>query len=131
MLKITKNKVSKLILSQLAIILAFIFLYFFFNSNLDNIMPSCFWKEHFNVICPSCGATRCLQNFFAGNFLVSLSYNPFVFVLIIYLILLDIVYVFNNVFNKHVFKFLYPKWWYVIIYFSIWAISTVIYNVLR
>lgn len=42
MLKITKNKVSKLILSQLAIILAFIFLYFFFNSNLDNIMPSCF-----------------------------------------------------------------------------------------
>lgn len=35
--------------------------------------------------CPACGSTRCVRYFFSGEFLVSFSMNPAVFLLIVYL----------------------------------------------
>lgn len=131
MSKIKNNKILKLIFLQILILFILIGLYLFFNSNLDDlIMPKCFWNENYGVLCPSCGATRCLQNLFAGNIINAFYYNPFICMLAIYLIVLDIVYFVNTIFNKNILKFIYPKWWYVIIYFSIWAIYTIIINVI-
>ena len=128
---IINNKYLKLLLIQLAILLVLVFIFVFANSPLVDIAPSCFWQENYGFNCPSCGATRCVTNFINGNFSLAFSYNPFLFILIVYLFLLDLLYIINTILNKKYLRFFYPKWWYVIIYFSLWAIYTIIINVLN
>lgn len=50
--------------------------------------PECFFYSNFGIECPTCGATRCVFSFFSGNFASALNYNPFIFWLIVYGILL-------------------------------------------
>ncbi len=50
--------------------------------------PDCFFVRNFGIQCPSCGGTRCVFQFFSGNFAESLSLNPLYFFTIIYVILL-------------------------------------------
>ncbi len=128
---IQNNKYLKLLLIQLVIAFVLVFIFVFINSSLINLIPPCFWLKNYGFYCPSCGSTRCVINFINGDFQSSFFYNPFLFVLIIYLFLLDLLYIINTISNKKYLKFFYPKWWYVIIYFSLWAIYTIIINVLN
>ncbi len=50
--------------------------------------PDCYFVRTFGIQCPSCGGTRCVFQFFSGNFAESLSLNPLYFFAIIYVILL-------------------------------------------
>ena len=50
--------------------------------------PECFFVRNFGVECPSCGGTRCVFQFFSGNFVESFSLNPLFFLSIIYILLL-------------------------------------------
>ena len=128
---IKNNKYFKLLLIQLAILLVLVFIFGFVHSPLINIMPHCFWKENYGFYCPSCGSTRCVSSLINGDISSAFSYNPFTFILIIYLFLLDLLYIINTISNKTHLKIFYPKWWYIIIYFSLWAIYTIIINVLN
>ena len=125
------KKYSKLIIIQFSIIALLVMIFIFVNSPFRNFVPNCYWKENYNITCPSCGATRCVTNFINSNFKVAFFYNPFLFILIVYLFLLDLLYIINTISGKKYLKFFYPKWWYVIIYFSLWAIYTIIINVLN
>ena len=125
------KKYSKLIIIQISIIVLLAMIFIFVNSPFKNLTPSCYWKENYNITCPSCGGTRCIANFINGNFRDAFFYNPFLFILIVYLFLLDLLYIINTILNKKYLRFFYPKWWYVIIYFSLWAIYTIIINVLN
>ena len=125
------KKYSKLIIIQFSIIALLVMIFIFVNSPFRNFVPNCYWKENYNLTCPSCGATRCVTNFINSNFKVAFFYNPFLFILIVYLFLLDLLYIINTISGKKYLKFFYPKWWYVIIYFSLWAIYTIIINVLN
>ena len=128
---INNNKYLKLLLIQLLILLVLVLIFVFVNSSLINIIPSCYWYENYGIHCFSCGSTRCIINFINGNFSSSFLSNPFTFILIIYLFSLDLLYIINTILDKKYLKFFYPKWWYVIIYFSLWAIYTVIMNILN
>lgn len=125
---IQKNKYLKVLLIQLAILLVLVFLFMFVHSSLIDFIPPCYWQEHFGLLCPSCGSTRCIIHFLEGNFLTAFSYNPFLFILIVYFLILDIVFIINTLFEKKFLKFLYPKWWYIIVYFSLWTIYTIYIN---
>ena len=125
------KKYSKLIIIQFSIIALLVMIFIFVNSPFRNFVPNCYWKENYNLTCPSCGATRCVTNFINSNFKVAFFYNPFLFILIVYLFLLDLLYIINTISGKKYLKFFYLKWWYVIIYFSLWAIYTIIINVLN
>ncbi len=128
---INNNKYLKLLLIQLLILLVLVLIFVFVNSSLINIIPSCYWYENYGIHCFSCGSTRCIINFINGNLFSSFLSNPFTFILIIYLFSLDLLYIINTILDKKYLKFFYPKWWYVIIYFSLWAIYTVIINILN
>lgn len=58
----------------------------------------CIYK-YFGIQCPSCGATRCVYNFFKGNFAEAFQFNQLFFILIILalilLVLLNLRFVFG------------------------------------
>lgn len=62
---------------------------------LLNAGPPCFFAR-LGVLCPSCGATRCVRYFFSGQFSSAFAMNPFIFGLMLYaliwLILVNIGY---------------------------------------
>ncbi len=130
MKKVLNKKYSKLIIIQISIIVILTMIFLFVHSPFISLTPNCFWKENFNVSCPSCGSTRCIISLVHGDFFSAFLYNPFLFILIIYLFLLNFLYIINTILNKKYLKFFYPKWWYVIIYFSLWAIYTIIMNII-
>ena len=127
---LSKKKYFKLIFIELSIIISLIIIFVFVNSSFINFIPSCFWLKNYGFICPACGSTRCIISFMEWNFVASFLYNPFLFVLILYLFLLNLLYILNTILDKKIFKFFYPKWWYIIVYFSIWAIYTIIINII-
>ncbi len=62
---------------------------------LDNIakymidyFPECFYYSRFGILCPTCGATRCVFNFFSFDFARAFAYNQYIFCLIVYALLL-------------------------------------------
>lgn len=128
---IKNNKYLKLLLIQLTLIIVFVFIFVFVKSSLINLIPPCYWQENYGFNCPSCGSTRCIISLMNGDFSSAFSYNPFTFILIMYVFLLDLLYIINTISDKKYLKFLYPKWWYVIIYFSLWGIYTVFINVIN
>lgn len=128
---INNKKYLKLLLIQSLILIVLVLIFVFVNSSLINIIPSCYWMKNYGLHCFSCGSTRCIINFINGDFFSSFWSNPFTFILIIYLFSLDLLYIINTILDKKYLKFFYPKWWYVIIYFSLWAIYTVIINILN
>lgn len=106
--------------------MAIIFFYFFVNSSYVEELPACYIRENFHVICPSCGGTRCVTNFVKGNFQQAFQYNPIIFIMICYLLFINSIYVIDTIRNKKN-KYLYPKWWY----FVIWAFILIGFSVIR
>ena len=128
--KIKNNKFLKLILIQIIILIVLMLTILFIKSTLIHLVPNCYWQENYGIICPSCGSTRCVINLINGNFKVSFFYNPFLFILIIYLFLLDLIYIINTIWNKKYLESFYPKWYYIIVYFSLWVFYTIIINII-
>ena len=104
-----------------------------FVSNIAQFISSssdtCFMK-YFGLTCPSCGGTRCVYNFFKGNFTEAFGYNQFLFVLIIYVLILvvflNLRYVFGLEFAKKPIKYMVHPTAVIII-----AISFVAFGVIR
>lgn len=129
LVNIMNLKIKKLIISEITISLSILMLYFICNSNLLNLVPKCIVNENFNILCPSCGATRCVICIFNLEFLNAFLYNPLIFVLIIYFILLNFIYIYNTLFNKKALRLLYYKNIYIILIISI-LLFTIFRNIL-
>lgn len=125
-----KKQILKLIMLQLAILFAVLLVFFFVHSSFLKILPSCFWKENYNIICPSCGGTRFVISLFHGNLQEAFFYHPFFFVLLIYLFLIDIIYLLNTIIKKDLLTIFYPKWWYLLVYVCLWIAYTIYLNVM-
>lgn len=124
-----KKSTFKILLIQFFILLFLGCAFLFFKFAPDFLFPSCFWLENFGIICPSCGATRSFQSLFEGDFVSAFFYNPFIFVLFFYLLILDVIYSFNNLLGKNYFKFLYPKPWKIILFFVLWFFYVIFINI--
>ncbi|MBE7040962.1 MAG: DUF2752 domain-containing protein [Ruminococcaceae bacterium] len=62
------------------------------------------------IICPGCGGTRCVYNFFSGNLYQSFVFHPFVFCMIWYcflvILLLNLEFIFKSKIAKRIRRFL-------------------------
>lgn len=97
------------------------------NSNLMQYTPSCLFYKATNLQCPSCGGTRCVENILKGNFKEAFLFHPIFFISIFYLLLCNIVYLINLNKKNKILTWIYPKYWYAIIF----AVILVIYGILR
>jgi len=108
-------KIKKLIITEIIISLVILTLYIICNSKLLNFVPNCIINEKFNILCPSCGATRCIINIFKFNLITAFLYNPLIIILIIYFSILNFIYIYNTLSDKKILKFLYSKKIYIIL----------------
>lgn len=89
------------------------------KTSIIQYVPPCNFKVCFGIICPTCGATRCVSNILDLDFKEAFVYHPTIFILTIYLCLLDLLYIINTLFDKKYFKKFYPTLPMVCIYFAL------------
>lgn len=118
-----KKSIKIILIELLILILAIIGV----NSNLMQYTPSCLFYKATNLQCPSCGGTRCVENILKGNFKEAFLFHPIFFIFIFYLLLCNIVYLINLNKKNKILTWIYPKYWYAIIF----TIILVIYGILR
>lgn len=110
-------------------IISIILIYFFVNSSYISLIPKCWVYQNTNLLCPSCGGTRCIKNLFQGNFIQAFHANQVIFLGILYLSIINIVYLFNIGKEDKKLTWIYLKWWYAIIFIIILIIYTIIRNI--
>lgn len=117
----------KVVLIILIEVLFIILLWLFINSIYVGAIPKCWIYHNTGFLCPSCGGTRCIQNILNGNFAEALKIHPIFFISFCYLTILNIVYLINLNKEEKIFKSIYPKYWYVIV----WCIILMLYTIFR
>lgn len=122
------NKKSILIIGIEIIIL--ILLYGFVNSKYLGIMPQCWVYYSTGLLCPACGGTRCIVHILKGNWLEAFFSHMVFFIGILYLVILNTVYLINLNREKKIGTWIYPKYWYAIIFAILLIIYTIIRNLL-
>lgn len=123
-----KSKVKKMLWLELGIILLVLILFIIIKLNMIRFIPPCPINKMFGILCPSCGGTRCVINFAIGNFKESFYYHPIFFITIIYLLFINVLYIWNSFRKKEIASFLYPKTKFWIIFIIILLLFTIIRN---
>lgn len=94
----------------------------------DKGFSRCFIYEKTNLLCPTCGGTRCVVNFVQMDWKESFKNHPVFFITIIYILLLNVVFLINVLTNKECFKWLYPSMKKYSIFIAILIFFTIIRN---
>ncbi len=102
----------------------------YFSLRYIKIIPSCWVYKKTGFLCPSCGGTRCVVNFLQGNFKEAFNNHIVFFLGILYLIVINIVYLINLNKKQKILEWIYPKYWFAIIFIIILAIYTILRNIL-
>lgn len=124
-----KSQIKKMLLLELGIIILVLIIYLVVKLNIVSIIPACIINKTFGILCPSCGGTRCIINFINGNFIESFIYHPIFFITIIYLLIVNALYIFNTLTNKKILECIYPKLNFWIVFIIVILIFTIIRNV--
>lgn len=111
-------------------IIIFIILYSFVNSKYINLIPQCWVYRQTGILCPACGGTRCLIYLLKGNWIQAFFSHMVFFVGIMYLLIFNLIYIVNLNKEKKICTWIYPKYWYIIIFAVILIIYTIIRNLL-
>lgn len=123
------KKIKNMLLLELGIIFLVLIIFMIIKLNIIKYIPSCLIKENLGILCPSCGGTRCIINLVKGNFKASFIYHPIFFITIIYLFVVNIIYIINSFRKKNIAIFLYPKMKFWIIFLIIIGIYTLLRNI--
>lgn len=108
---------------QLVLLLIGVLMIFYIKSGITQYLPPCNLRLTLGIICPTCGVTRCVSNMLRLDFKTAFVYHPTMFILIIYLCLLDLLYIINTMFNKNYFKKFYPTLPMVLVYFTFFMVQ--------
>lgn len=108
-------------------IIIVIFIIIFLQSGIS--LPKCYFYKNYGILCPSCGGTRCVINFFRGNLTESLKYNIIYFSIILYLIFLNIIMVINLILKEPKIKIMYPKIKHIYFFIIILLIYFIVRNI--
>lgn len=119
------NKKSMIII-VFEVISVFI-LYCFVNSQYLELVPECLIYNTTGLLCPACGGTRCIKFLLQGNWLHAFYSHIIFFIVIIYLLIINIIYLVNINRKEKVATCLYPKYWHIIIF----AILLIFYTIMR
>lgn len=119
------KKRTIIILTELAII---IFAVILVNTvNITQYTIGCWFYQATGLQCPSCGGTRCVINIFQGNFKEAFFLHPIYFITVVYLLIVNIIYIINIDRKEKIAKWIYPKPWYAIVL----AVILIVYGFLR
>ena len=110
-------------------ILIIIFIYYITNLEFTKKITECYIYKTTGIQCPGCGGTRCIQNLLKGNIISAFKYHAIFTITAIYLFVLNIIYLINRnkKEEKKIMTWIYPKYWYVMI----WIIILLIYTIFR
>lgn len=119
------KKRTIIILTELAIV---IFAVILVNTvNITQYTIGCWFYQATGLQCPSCGGTRCVINIFQGNFKEAFFLHPIYFITVVYLLIVNIIYIINIDRKEKIAKWIYPKPWYAIVL----AVILIVYGFLR
>lgn len=124
------KKIKRMILIELGIVFLVLIIYIAIQYGIINLIPKCIINKNYGILCPSCGGTRCVINFARGNFIESFTFHPIFFITIIYLIIVNIIFIINSFRKSEILTFLYPKTKFWIVFLIVLFIFTVLRNVL-
>ncbi len=119
-----KKEYKTLILVQLLIIILAVLSIVFLRSKYVSLVPKCVVREKLGIMCPACNGTTFAKELANFNILEAFKAHPIFFLSVVYLGLLNLVYILNVVAKKNIKIF---RWWYLII----WIIILLIYTILR
>ncbi len=123
------SKIKTMLQLELGILFLVLIILIITKTKFVHLMPNCLVNTYFGILCPSCGGTRCVINLLQGNFAQSFLYHPVFFITIIYLILVNILYIVNSFKKKEILTFLYPKERFWIIFTIVIITFTIFRNV--
>lgn len=123
-------KIKKMLLIEIGILLLGFITMAVIKLGLVYKIPPCIIHDKLGILCPSCQGTRCVISFMQGNFYDSFNFHPIFFLLIIYLFIVNIIFIINSFRKKEILTFFYPKLKFWIFFIIIIAIFTICRNVL-
>ncbi len=122
------NKKSILIIG--VEILFILILYGFVNSTYIELVPKCWVYKATSFFCPACGGTKCVMFLVKGNLLEAFFSHIIFFIGILYLLMVNVVYLINLNRKKKIAEFIYPKTWYGVVFIILLIIYTIVRNLL-
>lgn len=123
------KKIKLMIKVELGILVLLLIIFIVEKTGIFHLIPQCPINRIFGILCPSCQGTRCVMHFVQGDFKQSFLYHPIFFITIIYLFLVNILFIINSFKKKEVLTFLYPKTKFWIGYLVIILIFTICRNI--
>lgn len=122
-----KKQYKTLILVETLIIIIIVLLVMFLNSKYIQFVPKCIFKEIFGIICPACNGTTFAIELSKFNFANAFKVHPVFFILVIYLGLLNIIYIINVLLKRNIKIF---RLWHLIIWITLLLIYTILRNII-
>ena len=122
------NKKSLIIISIEILILVVGII--FANSKIVGYLPECWIYKNTGILCPGCGGTRCVINLLQGNFKEAFFSHMIFFLTIIYLLICNVIYIINLNKKEKIAEWIYPKYWYSIIFVILLILYTILRNLL-
>lgn len=122
-----KKKRIQIIISELIILIC---LFYFVNSKYLKIIPPCWVHHTTGLFCPACGGTRCVISILKGDWMHAFFSHMVFCVGVVYLLIVNIVYLINLDKKNKVATWIYPKYWYIIIFAIVLIIYTIVRNLL-
>ena len=121
------EKTKNMILFEVIVMIFIVILYIIVKTEIIKLVPHCYILEKTGILCPSCGGTRCIKALLSFNISEAFKMNAFYTITIIYLLILNVVYILNTIFKTNKFKIIYIKKVHLII----WLITLILYTVFR
>lgn len=115
------------VLIQICIILSTIGIYLILNTKIVQFMPECIFYKKFGILCPGCGGTRFAQYLLSLDFMQALYIHPALFLLLVYLLVLDLSYAINIILKKKICLF---RWWHIAFWGVLLLITTIFKNII-
>ena len=123
-MNLVKKQRKMLIEIQAFIFLLIVVLYIILNTNMIRFVPGCIFYKKFGLLCPACGGTRFMISLLHLKFAQAFYIHPVFFLLMMYLVILNISYIINTIFNKKIYLF---RWWHIVF----WGILLLIFTIFR
>ena len=111
-------------------ILGMVILYVFVHSPYLQIVPPCWVFQTTGLLCPACGGTRCVLYLLKGDWVRAFFSHIVFFISILYIWMINIIYLINVNKKKKIGTWLYQKYWYTYIFAVILMIYTIMRNIL-
>lgn len=119
-------RLKRLIIVEGLLLLGIIMLYLILHMRIISL--NCYINDHFNILCPSCGGTRMMLYIFRCDFVKAFSFHPVFFTTIIYLFIVNLIFIINSFTKRRTCIWIYPRMSFLIIFVIVLLIFAIVRN---